>query len=88
KDEENGVPSDSSLEKKEDREEEKKGKKTIVALLPIEEFGDILRWVHYRQQVYIHRNTFTYGLGMKGKKPWDGFRAAQDQKTGRNDEIE
>lgn len=69
-------------------EEKGEKKKTIVGLLPIEEFGDILRWVYHQEKVYVHRNTFTYGLGMKGKKPWDGFRAAQDQKTGRNDEIE
>ncbi|KFG62117.1 putative transmembrane protein [Toxoplasma gondii RUB] len=70
------------------REQEGKGKGTLVALLPIEEFGHILEWVRHREKVYIHRNTFTYGLTMRGNKPWEGFRFAEDEKTGRNDELE
>ncbi|KEP62673.1 UNVERIFIED_CONTAM: hypothetical protein HHA_215690 [Hammondia hammondi] len=70
------------------REQEEKGKDTLVALLPIEEFGHILEWVRHREKEYIHRNTFTYGLTMRGNKPWQGFRFAEDEKTGRNDELE
>ncbi|CBZ54831.1 conserved hypothetical protein [Neospora caninum Liverpool] len=64
------------------------GKDTLAALLPIEEFGHILEWVRHREKVYTHRNTFTYGLTMRGNKPWQGFRFAEDEKTGRDDEIE
>ncbi|PFH36967.1 hypothetical protein BESB_034250 [Besnoitia besnoiti] len=63
-------------------------KQTIVALLPIEEFGHIVDWIRHREKVYIHRNTYTYGLSMKGIKPWEGFRFAEDQKTGRDDAVE